>query len=243
MSVRLSQLPVELKIAISCFLLAMGYAYLFAQINLQINTRKADGDATGSATIQDIVVTYHGDRNQTLLGTKINGTMREHLPTEEDKIAIEQWIKNGRTEEEYLEIVQQLMDAYCTNCHPYGDRPEYPLETYEQVYQAAEPDRGPSIGKLAKFTHFHAFGMGVFAFLLSGIFTFTSFSPPLRYFGVVLPFLSIFLDITSWWLTKLVSPVFAYAVYLAGLMTGVSFAVAILGSLYDLWIRTSTAES
>merc|ERR1712096_480012 len=73
-----------------------------------------------------------------------------------------------RTEEEYLEIAQQLMDAYCTNCHPYGDRPDYPLETYEQVYQAAEPDQGPSIGKLAKFTHFHAFGMGVFAFLLSG---------------------------------------------------------------------------
>ena len=135
------------------------------------------------------------------------------------------------------------MDAYCTNCHPYGDRPDYPLETYEQVYQAAEPDQGPSIGKLAKFTHFHAVGMGGFAFLLSGIFAFTSFSPPLRYFGVVLPFLSISLDITAWWLTKLVSPAFAYLVYSAGLMTGVSFAVTILGSLYDLWIRTSTVES
>ena len=243
MTVRLFRLPIELKISVSCFLLMMGYAYLFAFINLQINTRKADGDATGLATIQDIVVTYHGDRNQTLLGTKINGTMREYLPTEGDKIAIEQWIKNDRTEEEYLEIVQQLMDAYCTNCHPYGDRPDYPLETYEQVYQAAEPDQGPSIGKLAKFTHFHAFGMGVFAFLLSGIFAFTSFSPPLRYFGVVLPFLSISLDITAWWLTKLVSPAFAYVVYSAGLMTGASFAVTILGSLYDLWIRTSTVES
>ena len=45
----------------------MGYAYLFAQINLQVNTRKADGDASGLATVQDIVVTYRGDRSQTLL--------------------------------------------------------------------------------------------------------------------------------------------------------------------------------
>ena len=113
MQIRLSQLSIQLKIAISSFLLSMGYAYLFAQINLQLNTRPADGDASGLATVQDIVVTYHGDRSQTLLGQKINGSMRQYLPDEEDKIAIEQWINNGRTEEEYTEVVQPLMDAYC----------------------------------------------------------------------------------------------------------------------------------
>ena len=68
MQIYLSQLRPQLKVSISLFLLAMGYAYLFAQINLQVNTRQADGDASGLATVQDIVVTYHGDRSQTLLG-------------------------------------------------------------------------------------------------------------------------------------------------------------------------------
>jgi len=238
MQIRLSQLSIQLKIAISSFLLSMGYAYLFAQINLQLNTRPADGDASGLATVQDIIVTYHGDRSQTLLGQKINGSMRQYLPDEEDKIAIEQWITNGRTEEEYTEVVQPLMDAYCVSCHPYGDQPDYPLETYEQVFASAEPDSGPSIGKLARFTHYHAFGMGIFAFLLSFTFAFTTFSSPFRTFGVALPFLSIFLDITCWWLTRLISPAFAYLVYFAGLMTAVSFAITIFGSLYDIWFRT-----
>ena len=239
MHTRLSELSVELKIAVSFFLLSMGYAYLFAQINLQVNTRPADGDKTGLATVQDIIVTYHGDQNKTLLGQKINGTMREYLPDEEDKIAIEQWIANGRTKEEYTNDVQPLIDAYCVSCHPYGDQPDYPLETYEQVFLSAEPDSGPSIGKLARFTHYHAFGMGIFAFLLSVIFVFTAFPLWFRTFGVVLPFLSIFLDITSWWLTRLINPGFAYVVYSAGLMTGISFVIIIFGSLYDLWLRSA----
>ena len=42
----------------------MGYSYLFALLNLQINTRQADGDTSGLglATIRDIEVTYRGNR-------------------------------------------------------------------------------------------------------------------------------------------------------------------------------------
>ena len=236
MQIYLSQLRPQLKVSISLFLLAMGYAYLFAQINLQVNTRQADGDASGLATVQDIVVTYHGDRSQTLLGQKINGSMREYLPYEEDKIAIEQWITNGRTEEEYVDIVQPIMEDNCVTCH-YDGGHDYTLETYDEVFTSAEPNAGPSIGKLARFTHYHAFGMGIYAFLLSTIFALTTFPPFFRIFGVTLPFLSIFLDITSWWLTRLVSPAFAYTVYLGGVATGISFAITIFGSLYDMWLR------
>ncbi|MCZ6675651.1 MAG: hypothetical protein O7E52_00180, partial [Candidatus Poribacteria bacterium] len=159
-SIKLGQLSFVHKLILSLFVLVMGCAYLFAQINLQLNTRKADGDESGLASIKDIVITYRGDRTKTRLGIKINASMREYLPTEQEKIAIEEWIAVGRTEAGYREI-EHIFEDNCVRCHPYDERPDYPLETYEEVYAAAEPDKELSIGGLARFTHFHAFGMGI----------------------------------------------------------------------------------
>ena len=232
----LNQLSFVHKLIFSLFVLVMGYAYLFAQINLQVNTRKADGDAAGLASIKDIVITYHGDRTKTRLGMKINGSMQQYLPTEQDKIAIEEWIAAGRTQEGYLEI-QHIFEEHCISCHPYDERPDYPLENYEEVYAAAEPDKGPPIGRLARHTHFHAFGMGIFSLLLGLVFSFSSFRPSIRTLVCALPFVAMLIDITSWWLTKLVSPIFAYTVFLGGMLMGLAFAIIILGAFYDMWLR------
>jgi len=233
---KLNSLSGTHKLIVSLFVISMGYAYLFAQINLHLNTRGADGKTEGLTSIQDIVITYHGDRTKTRLGTKINGSMRQYLPTEDDKVAIEEWIAAGRTEEGYHRI-EYIFQDNCVRCHPYDERPDYPLETYEQVRAAAGPDRGPSVAHLARFTHFHAFGMGIFSLLLALVFSLSSFSPMLRAIGCVLPFAAMLTDITSWWLTKLVSPVFAYTVFLGGALMGVAFAWIILGSLYDMWLK------
>ena len=235
-SIQLNQFSFVHKLIFSLFVLVMGYAYFFAQLNLQLNTRKADGNAKGLASIKDIVITYHGDRSKTRLGTMINGPMRQHLPTEQDKVAIEEWIAAGRTEEGY-QAIQQIFQDNCVRCHPYDERPDYPLETYEEVYAAAEPDKGPPIAQLARFTHFHVFGMGIFSLLLALVFSFSSFRSPIRVFVCALPFAAMLIDITSWWLTKLVSPIFAYTVFLGGGLMGLAFAMIILGSLYDMWLR------
>jgi hypothetical protein len=241
-TLKLNQLSFTHKLILSFFVLVMGYAYLFAQINLQLNTRDADGDAKGLASIKDIVITYHGDRTKTRLGVMINGPMREHLPTEADKVAIEEWIAAGRTREGY-EDVQYIFQDNCVRCHPYDERPDYPLETYEEVYASAEPDKGPSIASLARFTHFHAFGMGIFSLLLSLVFSFSSFSPPVRTFVGALPFVAMLIDITSWWMTKLISSIFAYTVFLGGALMGLAFALIIFGTLYDMWLRKSPTAS
>ncbi|MFP6723083.1 MAG: hypothetical protein VCF25_22850 [Candidatus Poribacteria bacterium] len=239
--VKLNQLSWSHKIVVSLFVLMMGYSYLFAQLNLQINTRRADGDTSGLglATIRDIEITYRGNRGRTLLGSKINGSMEQYLSSQEEKISIEEWIAQGRTEQGYQEI-QYIFEDNCISCHPYDERPDYPLETYKQVYASAEPDMGPSIGWLARFTHYHAFGFGVFSFLLSMIFLLTSFRPTIRLFGAVLPFVAMFIDITSWWLTRLISPIFAYTVYLGGMLMAISLATIIIGSIYDIWFSQVT---
>ena len=239
--VKLNQLSWSHKVIISLFVLMMGYSYLFALLNLQINTRQADGDTSGLglATIRDIEVTYRGNRGESLLVNKINGSMEQYLSNQEEKILITEWISQGRTEQGYQEI-QYIFDENCVRCHPYDERPDYPLETYDQVYASAEPDMGPSIGKLARFTHYHAFGFSIFSFLLSMVFLLTSFRPAIRLFGAVLPFVAMFIDITSWWLTRLVSPIFAYTVYLGGMLMAVSLAIIIIGSIYDIWFSQIT---
>jgi len=239
--VKLNQLSWSHKVIISLFVLMMGYSYLFALLNLQINTRQADGDTSGLglATIRDIEVTYRGNRGESLLVNKINGSMEQYLSNQEEKILITEWISQGRTEQGYQEI-QYIFDENCVRCHPYDERPDYPLETYDQVYASAEPDMGPSIGKLARFTHYHAFGFSIFSFLLSMVFLLTSFRPAIRLFGAVLPFVAMFIDITSWWLTRLISPIFAYTVYLGGMLMAVSLAIIIIGSIYDIWFSQIT---
>ena len=239
--VKLNQLSWSHKVIISLFVLMMGYSYLFALLNLQINTRQADGDTSGLglATIRDIEVTYRGNRGESLLVNKINGSMEQYLSNQEEKILIKEWISQGRTEPGYQEI-QYIFDENCVRCHPYDERPDYPLETYDQVYASAEPDMGPSIGKLARFTHYHAFGFSIFSFLLSMVFLLTSFRPAIRLFGAVLPFVAMFIDITSWWLTRLISPIFAYTVYLGGMLMAVSLAIIIIGSIYDIWFSQIT---
>jgi len=239
--VKLNQLSWSHKVIISLFVLMMGYSYLFALLNLQINTRQADGDTSGLglATIRDIEVTYRGNRGESLLVNKIDGSMEQYLSNQEEKVLIKEWISQGRTEQGYQEI-QYIFDENCVRCHPYDERPDYPLETYDQVYASAEPDMGPSIGKLARFTHYHAFGFSIFSFLLSMVFLLTSFRPTIRLFGAVLPFVAMFIDITSWWLTRLISPIFAYTVYFGGMLMAVSLAIIIIGSIYDIWFSQIT---
>ena len=79
--VKLNQLSWSHKVIISLFVLMMGYSYLFALLNLQINTRQADGDTSGLglATIRDIEVTYRGNRGESLFVNKINGSMEQYL--------------------------------------------------------------------------------------------------------------------------------------------------------------------
>ncbi|MCZ6678650.1 MAG: hypothetical protein O7E52_15545 [Candidatus Poribacteria bacterium] len=235
-SIKLSQLSFLHKLILSFFLFVTSYAYLFAQIHFQFNTRSADGNESGLASIKDIVITYHGDRSKTRLGAKINGSMQQYLPNEASQLAIEAWIAAGRTEQGYRKI-QHIFDDNCVRCHPYDERPDYPLETYEEVYAAAEPDRGVSIGYLAYLSYFHASRMGIAAVLLALIFSFSSFPTKIRIVVCALPVVAMLISINSWWFTKLLSPIFAPTVYFGEGLTGLAYGIIILSSLYDMWLK------
>ena len=105
--------------------------------------------------------------------------------------------------------------------------------TQELVLPMTAPDRGMSYLSLARSSHAHLFGMGVLYALAGLAFLLTETSPRTKAVVVALPFLAMFVDIGSWWLTKL-SPAFAVGVIAGGALLGVAFAILILRPLWEL---------
>ena len=206
MELKLSTLSLTHKLILTLFLVLMGLSYLFALLNLQLNTSTADGEP--GTTVQDIIVTYRGNPNVTLLETMIQTSMREYLPSEAAALDIEQWIADGKTEEGYEEI-QWIFDENCVRCHSAdGEANHRLLTTYEEVSAAAVPQLR-SIGSLVRFSHYHAFGMALFTLAMALIFSSSSFGRTLRIIVCCLPFVAILSDIFSWWLVRFVSLAFA----------------------------------
>lgn len=234
MELRLSTLSFTHKSTVTLFLVLMGLSYVFAALNLQINTSTADGEP--GTSVRDIQYTYRGNPDVTLLETMAKTSMNQYLPSDAALFDIEQWIADGKTEADY-EGIRWIFDDNCVRCHSEGGEASHRLlTTYEEVSDAATPQLR-SIGSLARFSHYHAFGMGLFCLALALIFSFTAFARPIRLIVCSLPFIAVLLDIGSWWLIRLISPVFAYVTLLGGALIGLSFALLILGSLYDMWWR------
>jgi hypothetical protein len=53
---------------------------------------------------------------------------------------------------------------------------------------------------------------------------------------VTVPYLTIIMDIGSWWATKYLDPTFAYIVIAGGALMGLSLAGQIFISLWDMWV-------
>ena len=73
--------------------------------------------------------------------------------------------------------------------------------------------------------------------LLTGaIFSLSTTPIWLRVSLVVLPYVTIVMDIGSWWATRYLSPTFAYIVLGGGALMGFALALQIFISLWEMWI-------
>jgi hypothetical protein len=104
------------------------------------------------------------------------------------------------------------------------------------VNKVVRPDTGTSIVQLARVSHIHLFGVSII-FLLTGMIFGLSETPVwLRVSLVILPYVTIIMDIGSWWATKYLDPTFAYIVIAGGALMGLALASQILISLWEMWI-------
>jgi len=223
---RFSDCSVSEKLLDTLFILTIATGYMLAMVLMY---------ATVGFSVKDIEIKYYGNRSGTRLEEVIKGPMRVYhsLPEHEE---IVRWIYAGAPEKQYIDKIKPIFDKKCVRCHNPNSGLAIPdLSSYEKIKPLAEADTGMSISALARVSHIHLFGIGMLFFLLGRIFILAEMPPWLKRLIVAVPFVSIALDIGSWWITKYI-PVFAYTVIAGGALMGISFAVQALTSLYQMWL-------
>lgn len=230
----LRDLPTALKALLTAFLLTLGLAYLFGLAYIFLVDIEPH-QQMGMGLIESTITKYYGHRGNTKLEESLRGSMAEYVSGgEKDKIL--GWIRDGATEEGYVEV-KPILDAKCVNCHtPATGLPIVPLTDFAEVSEVTQVDLGIPIRRLVSVSHTHLFGIS-FIFLLSGaIFALSGINRLFKVIVVTLPFVAIWVDIGSWWFTKY-EPAFAYTVIIGGLLMGLSLIVQILISIGEMWFK------
>jgi len=236
---RFQDASVSEKILDTMFLLTIGLGYLFALTHLYFSHQGRDGQP--GLSVEDVRIAYYGKQNQTRLGTALQGPMSDRANTA-DKQVIFDWLEHGSSKDEFDAKVAPILANNCTMCHSAESGMKIlPLSNYDEVMVVAETDHGASVQSLVRVSHIHLFGISFILFFLGRIFLLCEMKPMIKRVTVAIPFIAMLLDILSWYITKAI-PGFAYVVVLAGALMGISMAMQIFVSLYQMWLYTPKAS-
>jgi len=121
-------------------------------------------------------------------------------------------------------------------CHN-GTNPHIPnLDGYDNVKKVTETDTGAKISTLVRVSHIHMFGVTFIFFVVGLIFSHAYVRPVWFKCAVIaLPFLSILVDVSSWYIIKLYHP-FAWVEIFAGALMAACFALMWAVGLYQMWL-------
>ncbi len=227
-----SHLPVVQRVLYTSALSVFGLAYLFAMIHIYSSHHNRDGDPM--LTVEDIVIAYSGSKSGTKLEAALKGPMSGMLPADEN-LKIIDWAREGASEKGYKSEIKSIMDHRCVTCHN-NRNPHLPsLEDYSGVQKTTEEDRGADLFTLVRVSHIHLFGLTFIFFLIGGIFIHSYIRYEwLKITMIVLPFVAIIVDVSSWYITKYFEP-FAWVVIGSGALMGLSFAFQFTVSMYQMW--------
>ena len=235
----LRSLPLPWKTLFTGFLIIMGVGLLIAGAQIMLTHGQADGK--WGLSVDDVVYSYYGNRENSRLEAKLNGTMKDKADVH-DRAALIKWARTGASAEQWHREVQAIFAKNCIQCH--GVIPGLPDFTQMAVAQhLAATDQGVSVYDLTRVSHVHIFGIAFIYLFIGAIFSLASgISPRLKALAIGFPYVFLLTDIASWWLTKF-EPSFAYATIVAGVGYNVSSAIMILVSLYQMWIMPRRAQS
>jgi len=228
-----SELPYSLRVLYTATLLVLGTAYLFAMIYLFHTYSGKDGNPR-SVSYEDIVIAYSGSGKGSRLEAALRGSMSAMLPRDE-LTSLVSWVQEGGERGRYEKEIKTVLDGRCLTCHD-GSNPHLPnLNGYDNVLKVTERDTGTGIFTLVRVSHIHFFGLAFVFFILGTIFSHAYVRPVWFKCTVVgLPFVSLTLDIGSWYFTKIYHP-FAWVVMIGGALMGLSFAFMWVVSMYQMW--------
>ena len=232
--ITLRELPVAFRALFSSLLVLIGVGYLTA-LSLLFLVDIEPHLGIGQSVVADISQKYHGLPSTTRLELALKGPMVT-MASSEDRDRILKWIHSGAPSEGYV-AVAPIFTNNCVKCHsPQSGMSIPPLSSYDDIKKLLKTDTGENIVELARVSHIHLFGISLIFALTGAIFALTETPGWLRVSLVVFPYLTIIMDIGSWWLTKYFDPAFAYVVLIGGAGMGLALAAQILISLWEMWI-------
>lgn len=225
----------SVKLLFTAFLLTIGIGYLMALGYLYLTHTGLDGGK--GLTVQDIAISYYGNRSGTRMEAMLRGPMAVYSKPLDTALLVD-WLQSGATQSGYEAIARPILQKDCFSCHG-GESakrmniPDY--STYEGVAGVIKTNPGASIASLVRLSHIHLFGIGILLFAVGFIFSFAAMNKWLKWTLVVLPFASVITDILSWFLTKW-DPTYAWIVLISGGVMGAALGIQILVSLYQIWL-------
>ncbi|MBI4194138.1 MAG: hypothetical protein HY526_03555 [Betaproteobacteria bacterium] len=234
-----SELPYSLRVLYTAALIVLGLGYLFALIYLFHVYSAKDGNPL-TLSYQDIVIAYTGSGKASRLESALRGPMRAMLPAEQIDTIVS-WVQEGADPAGYENKIKAIVDQRCLSCHDGSNPHLVNLKGYDNIQKVVERDTGTGIFTLVRVSHIHLFGLTFVFFLMGTIFSHAYVRPVwLKCAAVALPFVSLVLDVSSWYFTKLYHP-FAWVVMLSGAVMGASFAFMWAVSMYQLWFSATPA--
>lgn len=220
------------KLLYTSFLLLVGLGYLMAMSYLFVTHEM--NDSKPGLSVTDVANSYYGNRSGTRLEAAIRGSMAGNISAEDSNVMVA-WLKDGAEEEHFANDIKPILDKTCLACHVQSSGMNIAdLSTYQGIHKFAEVDTGMSMASLLKLSHIHLFGISLLLFMLGSIFIQTEVNVWFKRFLVVSPMFAVFVDVLSWFLTKYDSH-YAIIVIAAGGILGMSMALQILISLYQIW--------
>jgi hypothetical protein len=229
----LRHMPIPFRALFSSFLALIGIGYIAAlSLLFLVNIRPHLG--TKQTIVQDIAQQYHGLPDNTRLEVALKGAMSS-MASSEDRTRIIDWIHGGATQQGFITIAP-IFKNNCAVCHnPQNNKLIPNLNNYNEIKKVVRTDTGGSIVQLARVSHIHLFGISLIFIVTGTIFAFSETPVSFRAAIVAIPYLTIVIDTGSWWLTKYLSPAFAWTVLGGGAVMGVALAVQIFIPLWEMW--------
>jgi hypothetical protein len=234
--VTLRSLPIAFRALFSSFLILIGVGYLMALSYMYLVVIEPH-QQMGQGLVAGISDEYHGmPKGKTLIESALMGPMADKI-SDADRTRVLKWVHDGAKAVAYPQV-EPIFAANCTSCHMADAQSIPALASFEAVQKVAKVDTGTSITDLAKVSHIHLFGMSIIFLLTGAIFCLSKTPIWVRVFLVVVPYLTILMDIGSWWSTKYVDPAFfAYVVLAGGACMGLALAAQILIALWEMCIE------
>ncbi len=228
-----SEMPTSLRVLYTAVLALMGAGYLFAIIYLYHSHSGRDGDPR-TLSYADVVIAYSGSGQGSKLEASLRGPMASMLPADELKNMVA-WVQEGADRAKFESEMRPVIEKRCASCHD-GSNPHLSnLVGFDNVKKTTEQDTGADVFTLVRVSHIHLFGMTFIFFIMGQIFSHAYVRPVwFKSLVVVLPFVAITLDVSSWYFTKIYKP-FAAVVMLGGGVMALSFTFMGAVSMYQLW--------